>query len=983
MKTTCKKSRVLSLFMGVVMAASLCVPAAAVGGSVHLYVGGTDKGMYTTENPVSLFTDGAETLTSVTVSAAGGEDKVLTAANLDKTETYTLSGGTQYQVTKNTNSNGYKEYSFRWLNTLNDNITVSVDSTQASYTVYARYGALNQNNNNGGANTCTMDANATTSVDGGEQYSVTYTPNLNQEITYIKLTCDSNDGKSELIPVSKTSGSVYGVNYSISKSGSDVTVKFDVTRNMYVTALTEQAKVRHDLTVTADAHSSANITRESVVEGTSKSVTFTPASGYNIGAIEITDGSATATISDKGTGVTVNGHSYTLSRKVDGSAVLSIPGMTADVSVRVASTTQTKYVKVTCDSNTNSAVEGINYVTSGDPFEVSFTPDSSTMVMSFTVTTPQGTFTADQDDAYIRINNEYVPIYVGYNGKVTIQLRNVTSNMTIACTARDTVHDINVRTDNGITADYRQDTVDDGDDATVTFSPNTGYSVEEIRVTYDGTTYKVRPDRASYIRVDGMRWEITSGLSGAYTLHMTDIKHDVTVWGKKTYTSGSGSTSGTYRISTSEDSHSDVSYTGSNPFDYDEATTVTVDTDSNYIVDYVRFSMNGRTATIEPFDSTFTLDGIEYNVYWTSNRHVEIYINEWTGNLSVTARSERGTERDWNGNYTGTYRITKSEDTHSNVSYTGSNPFSYGESSTVRVYTDNNYIVDYVRFTMGGSTVDVKPFTTVFTLNGNAYYVSWTTNANFSVYFGTLTGNLSVNAHSVRGTEKNYSGAIVNPGNNGTTLHTAYMAGYGNGYFGPNDNLSRAQALTVLTRLFSNQSDSNLRAYGYVNYFNDTSAGAWYSPYVGYAQSIGALSVLPGDGTNNLYPNKPITRAEFVALMCKFTNVSVNGTSANSRFNDVPSTYWAVKYINYATNAGWISGYGNGCFGPNDSLTRAQICVMLNKATGRIASGSGAMYAPTFKDVSPNFWAYNDICEATTTHTVNNVMNGIEVWINY
>lgn len=981
MKSTCKRNRVFSLLLGVVMTASLCVPAYAAGGSVHLYVGGSDKGMYTTENPVSLFTDGAETLTTVTVSAAGGEDRVLTASSLDKTETYTLSGGTQYQVTKSTNSNGYKEYAFRWLNSLNDNITVSVESAPASYTVYARYGALNQNNNNGGANTCTMDANATTTVDGGDQYSVTYTPNLNQEITYIKLTCDSNDGKSELIPVSKTSGTLAGVNYRISQSGSDVTVSFDVTRNMYVTALTEQSKTRHELTVTADAHSSANVTRENVVEGTSKSVTFTPASGYNIGAIEITDGGSTATISEKGTSVTVNGHSYSLSRKIDGSAVLSIPGMTADVSIRVASTTQTRYVQVSCDKNTSSTAEGINYVTSGDPFEVTFTPDSSTMVMSFSVTTPQGTFTADQDDAYIRINNEYVPIYTGFNGKVTIQLRNVTSNMTISCTARDTVHDINVRTDTGITADYRQDTVDDGEDATVTFTPNSGYSVQEIRVTYDGSTYKARPDRVSYIRVDGMRWEITSGLSGSYTLHMTDIKHDVTVWGKKTYTSGSGNGSGSYRISTSEDSHSDVSYTGSNPFDYDEATTITVDTDTNYIVDYVRFSMNGRTATLEPFDSTITLDGIEYNVYWTTNRHVEIYFDEWTGNLSVTARSERGTERDWNGNYTGSYRISKTEDTHSNVSYTGSNPFSWGESSTVRVYTDNKYIVDYVRFTMGGKSVDIKPFTTSMTLDGNTYYVNWTTNANFSVYFGTLTGNLTVNAHSVRGTEKNYNGSTINPG--GTVgIHTAYMAGYGNGYFGPNDNLSRAQALAVLSRLYSNMSDYDLRSYGYNSYYNDTPAGAWYSPYVGYAKQVGALSVLPSDNTGNLYPNKPITRAEFVALMCKFANISVNGTTNASRYNDVSSSYWAVKYINYATTAGWINGYTNGNFGPNDSLTRAQICVMLNRATGRIANGSGAIYARSFKDVSPVFWAYNDIGEATTSHTVVSISNGIEVWGN-
>ena len=151
---------------------------------------------------------------------------------------------------------------------------------------------------------------------------------------------------------------------------------------------------------------------------------------------------------------------------------------------------------------------------------------------------------------------------------------------------------------------------------------------------------------------------------------------------------------------------------------------------------------------------------------------------------------------------------------------------------------------------------------------------------------------------------------------------------------------------------------------------------------MGYAKQVGALSVLPSDNTGNLYPNKPITRAEFVALMCKFANISVNGTTNASRYNDVSSSYWAVKYINYATTAGWINGYTNGNFGPNDSLTRAQICVMLNRATGRIANGSGAIYARSFKDVSPVFWAYNDIGEATTSHTVVSISNGIEVWGN-
>lgn len=979
-----KRNRVLSLFLALVMSFALVVPAAAAGGGlVRLYVDGKDLGGYASSAPVELFVDGEKSLSEIKVTAEGAEAKVYTPATLEKTETITLPKGTQYQVIKSTNSDGYKEYHLKTLNTIMEDITVHVTSAKAQYNVYAKYGVYGQNNNNGGAESCTMDVQPVTTVDGGKEFAVTYTPVRNQEITHIKLAVDSVDGKSVLVPVTQSSGTVSGVAYHIAQHAGSVTVTFNVDRAMYVTALTENVKDRYSLTVSTDLHSKANVTNESLVAGATKDITFTPDAGWNIGSINIVDGGQSGSINEKGTRVTVNGHAYVLTRKLDGSAVLNVPAIKANVSVTVGSTTQTKYVNVETDRYTDSDEEGINYVSIGDPFTVTFEPDRDTMVMTISVVTPHGTYKAESTDGYLRLNGTYVPIYVDNNGNVTLQFRSVETNMTVQCSTRDTVHVIDVDTDRGIKSSYSYDTVNDGDDLDITFTPELGYEVKEIQVTYNGSTYKARPERDSYIRVDGRRWEISSGYNGVVTLYMTDIKHDVDVMARNRVTSGSGDPDETYRISISEDSHSNVDYTGSNPFDYDESTTISVTTDRNYIVDYIRFSMGGDSATITPFDTEFELDGETYQVDWNTNRDVEIYFDYLTDDLTVTARSERGSEEDYDGPSYGNYRISKTEDAHSNVSYTGSNPFGYNESTTVSVYTDRNYIVNYVRFSMGGKSVNVDPFDTSFTLGGNTYYVQWKTNADFSVYFPTLTGNLTINAYSERGTVKDYNGPTIPqyPDINVPSVHLnhqAYMAGYGNGYFGPNDNLSRAQALVVLTRLFSGLQDYDLKAYGNSVYYYDTPANAWYNAQVGYAKSIGALDIFGNSGY--LKPNQAITRAEFVALMCRFTKSDVGGTPTNTSYRDVPAGHWASKFINYATAQGWISGYGNGYFGPNDSLTRAQICVMLNHATGRIAGGSGARYPITFKDVPAIHWAYQDICEATNSHTISGYMNGIEIW---
>jgi hypothetical protein len=69
---------------------------------------------------------------------------------------------------------------------------------------------------------------------------------------------------------------------------------------------------------------------------------------------------------------------------------------------------------------------------------------------------------------------------------------------------------------------------------------------------------------------------------------------------------------------------------------------------------------------------------------------------------------------------------------------------------------------------------------------------------------------------------------------------------------------------------------------------------------------------------------------------------------ANTRFWDVPTTFWAYQYIDHLANAGVISGYADNSFRPNNNATRGQFCKMIVLAEGWPINLSGA---PHFNDV--------------------------------
>lgn len=92
------------------------------------------------------------------------------------------------------------------------------------------------------------------------------------------------------------------------------------------------------------------------------------------------------------------------------------------------------------------------------------------------------------------------------------------------------------------------------------------------------------------------------------------------------------------------------------------------------------------------------------------------------------------------------------------------------------------------------------------------------------------------------------------------------------------------------------------------------------------AEMLSALGILSGDGSGNYNLSKTLTRAEFAKMIVdcsKYKNLVTNGV-ASSLYKDVSRTNWAASYIKVAVENGLMSGYSDGTFRPDDSVTYEQ-----------------------------------------------------------
>lgn len=203
--------------------------------------------------------------------------------------------------------------------------------------------------------------------------------------------------------------------------------------------------------------------------------------------------------------------------------------------------------------------------------------------------------------------------------------------------------------------------------------------------------------------------------------------------------------------------------------------------------------------------------------------------------------------------------------------------------------------------------------------------------------------------------------------------HTAFLVGYAEGTFGPERDMTRAEVTTMFARLLTEQIEADKT---YSNTFNDVAKDCWAANYIGYMQQFG---IVTGYEDGSFRPDAPVTRAEFAAIASRFEKL----TQGSANFTDVPDTHWAVRYINFAATRGWVTGYEDGSFKPEHSITRAEVaavtCRLLERSADQTYIRSHIGELRTFADVTESHWAYWYAMEAANGHDYTK-SGGSENW---
>ncbi len=206
---------------------------------------------------------------------------------------------------------------------------------------------------------------------------------------------------------------------------------------------------------------------------------------------------------------------------------------------------------------------------------------------------------------------------------------------------------------------------------------------------------------------------------------------------------------------------------------------------------------------------------------------------------------------------------------------------------------------------------------------------------------------------------------VKNNQNESLEKHMSYIKGYEDTTFRPENNITRAEAATIIARLSSAYDEHKY----YINIYGDVDAQAWYANTV----SFGAQNkFILGYEDGSFRPDASITRAELVSIIARFSNVDSKGES-ELQFADV-SGHWASGSISALYKLGWINGYEDGSFRPDAAITRAEAVKIINASLGRTPIKERvdlniSKYFVRFTDISDSNWAYYDILESSITHT--------------
>ena len=192
--------------------------------------------------------------------------------------------------------------------------------------------------------------------------------------------------------------------------------------------------------------------------------------------------------------------------------------------------------------------------------------------------------------------------------------------------------------------------------------------------------------------------------------------------------------------------------------------------------------------------------------------------------------------------------------------------------------------------------------------------------------------------------------------------HYAYVVGYPDGMVYPQKNITRAEVATIFFRLLEDETrEANMTK---SNSYNDMKEGAWYTCAV---STLSKMGIIKGYEDGSFKPDASISRAEFAAIAARF---DPDGDKTPATFSDV-SSHWAKDEISIAANHGWIKGYEDGSFKPDQKITRAETMTLVNRVLKRLPETKDDLHKDmkTWPDnQNESAWFYLAVQEATNSH---------------
>lgn len=346
-------------------------------------------------------------------------------------------------------------------------------------------------------------------------------------------------------------------------------------------------------------------------------------------------------------------------------------------------------------------------------------------------------------------------------------------------------------------------------------------------------------------------------------------------------------------------------------------------------------------------------------------------LNQYTEGYKDNAFTETPTEWDWNAEkdcYTRTASRT--------CDYCG-----YYEEKE-----ENGYLVSYEL--NGGEPAENEDYTEKIVAEGTPIALKKAPSKDGYVFAGWSDGDTTYNAgdavtveHAMTFTaqwklegEEIIAGmtGLLTVAGLGTDDHIAYVYGYPDGTVRPNGTITRAEVTTIFYRLLTSARRDEI--FTSENSFRDVNSSMWYNKAT---SSMAAGGYIQGYADGTFGANKPITRAEFVCLAARFATK----TTGFASYTDVDNGHWAARSIAICASNGWVQGYEDGTFRPDQPITRAEAMTIINRMLGRgVSKGYVCKGAARFTDNDPGSWYYYEILEATNDHEYRNA-RPFEQWI--